>query len=825
MFKRRLLLLLALAVLAFCPLVAQMGRLTLLRSAKARTEAEARLIRRQWTPTVRGTILDRKDRVLAQDRPSYDITVDYAVLSGDWSLEKATRLARRQAGSYWRDLSPEERTGRIERVRVLCDAHLERAWDVLAQAAGVTRAEIDQKRLEVVDRVERMYQTVVERRRGEELEGFRKRDQPVTTLDQEAMERRATQPIREQGMPHVLLPRVPDSIGFGVRFMEDRLTPLVPAGQTPAADLPIDGSEEVELIPGLHVIDAGDRAYPFENVTVEVDGTTLPAAVRTGGNVDVHVEGLATHILGWVRDQVQKEDVDQRRAAIAADKEFGARVLTSTGQDRGEYQAIDRVGHVGIERAFETVLRGNRGLRETRLDTGAEQTLPAEDGRAVRLTIDINLQARVHAAMMPELGLAKVQPWHHQDSAYMPEGTPLNGAAVVLDVDTGEILAMVSTPSFSRERMRNDPDSVFRDEINVPYLNRAIGKSYTPGSIVKAMVLSEAMTNGNFTIDQRIECTGHLLPNQPTLYRCWIYKRFGTTHNAFLGHDLSGAEGIMVSCNIFFYTMGRRMGPEGMTEVFRDFGVGEAFDLGIGDEFPGQIGARNKEGKLVVRPEDAIQMAIGQGPVVWTPLHAAAAYATLARGGVVVPPRLTAEPARGLSRARNREVRITPQAAAEAMEGLSLSVNDPRGTGNHLTFESGAQGIEEPIFNAPSVSIWGKTGTADAPDEKIDPDGAGPQGGPRAAEIVRSGDHSWFVVLVGPKGERPRYSVSVVMDFAGSGGKVSGPICNQIIHGLIAEGYLPGTSNGPVASRARDGTSMARDEMSQHTTARAGEGL
>lgn len=786
MFKRRLLLLLALAGAAFVPLVGQMARLTLLQAAQARTEAEARLVRRQWTPTVRGTILDRKDRVLAQDRPSYDVTIDYQVLSGEWARERATRLVRRAAGSRWRDLSPSERAYRIEVVRGLCEAHLDRSWDALAQAAGVSRGELDQKRKDIVERVERMYQTIVDRRRAEELVALRGRDQPISIADQEAIERRATQPIHEQGIPHVLLSRVADSVAFSVRLLEDQTVPLVPAEQAPPSDVAFEGIDEIDMIPGLRVIDAGDRDYPYENVTVELDGTTLPSPVRTPGIVDVRVEGVATHILGWVRDQVQKEDVDQRREAIRTSEAFSRRVLTQAGQDRGAYQTIDRVGHVGIERSFESELRGLRGLRETKLDTGAESVLAAEPGKPVRLTIDINLQARIHAAMTPELGLARVQPWHHQDSAYMPEGTVLNGAAVVLDVDTGDILAMVSTPSFSRQRMREHPESVFADQVNVPFLNRAIAKSYTPGSVVKAMVLAEAITRGNYTSDQRIACTGHLLPNQPNLYRCWIYKRFGTTHSAFLGHDLSGPEAIMTSCNIFFFTLGRRLGAEGITETFRDFGVGEGFGLGIGDEFPGQIGARGKDGKLAVRPEDAIQMAIGQGPVVWTPLHAASAYATLARGGVVVPPRITLDAAPGVTRPKGREIRLNPEGVAESLEGLKLSVNDKNGAGNHLSIPNAGGAREELIFNVPGVMVWGKTGTADAPDQKYDPDGEGPKG----SEVARAGDHSWFVVLVGPQGDRPRYAISVVMDYAGSGAKVSGPICNQIIHALVAEGYL-----------------------------------
>ena len=114
------------------------------------------------------------------------------------------------------------------------------------------------------------------------------------------------------------------------------------------------------------------------------------------------------------------------------------------------------------------------------------------------------------------------------------------------------------------------------------------------------------------------------------------------------------------------------------------------------------------------------------------------------------------------------------------MEGLSRAVGDDLGTGHAITFD----GVKEPIFNAPGVRLWGKTGTAAASPVVGDPDGEGPSD----RTVLVSGDHSWFVVLVGR--DRPRYAISVVIDFGGSGGKVSGPITNQIVHALIAEGYL-----------------------------------
>lgn len=109
-------------------------------------------------------------------------------------------------------------------------------------------------------------------------------------------------------------------------------------------------------------------------------------------------------------------------------------------------------------------------------------------------------------------------------------------------------------------------------------------------------------------------------------------------------------------------------------------------------------------------------------------------------------------------------------------------MNEETGTGHHLLIDNA---IKENIFNAAGVKVWGKTGTATAPDLRIDPDG--PEG-PAPAEVALSGDHSWFVILAGR--DRPRYAIAVMSEYGGSGARVSGPIANQIVHALIAEGYL-----------------------------------
>lgn len=170
-------------------------------------------------------------------------------------------------------------------------------------------------------------------------------------------------------------------------------------------------------------------------------------------------------------------------------------------------------------------------------------------------------------------------------------------------------------------------------------------------------------------------------------------------------------------------------------------------------------------------------MGMGQGPIAWTPLHAANAMATLARAGGILAPRLIADQPRPAAQGR---LDYPAWSLRAALAGMEKSVSDRQGTGNHLTF---ADGRQEDIFTLPpGVRIWGKTGTAQAPSIVAPAtEGAAPQ-------VLRSGDHSWFVVMAGH--DRPRFVIAVMMEYAGSGGRVSGPIVNQIIAALHAEGYL-----------------------------------
>lgn len=807
MFHRRLLLLLACTVLAFGALGAQLGRLTMVQGQEHRQRAESKLVISEFSPTMRGRILDRKNRVLAQDRPSFNVTVDYRVISGEWAVRQAGIAARRIHGmSEWRKLAPHQRQALIDEYVPVFQQHVDHMWALLAETTGVDESRIASRREEIIRRVEAMAFSVVARRIRAELSARLATGREISPETEEEVRRRVDRPLMEQRSPHILLSQVDDTVGFALMRVADRRVDIEVVAENGRSTV----MKDVPVMPELRVVEAGAREYPKETISVDINLSTLPGPMRREGHRRITVEGVAFHILGRMKESAQLEDTQRRHERLATDPAFRERVLIpenlwqSVGGlglggrriDLGEYQDGDAAGMAGVELAREDELRGLRGVAVENLETGKRESEQPRIGQDVHLTLDIMLQARIQAIMSPEIGLAVAQEWHGKENPTLPVGTPLNGAAVVLDVDTGDILAMVSSPTISRRQLAENPGAIFNEPMNraidMPWIERASGGRYPPGSIVKALMVPASVKLGRLSLDQTIECTGHLLPNRTNLYRCWIYKgHWNTTHSAVFGGGLTAVQALMVSCNIYFYTLGQRLAPDGIVDAYTMFGLGETWDLGTGQEFAGWLGPLGDRSRL--RIGDAILMGIGQGPVAWTPVHAADAYATLARGGIRLRPRIIDE---GGS-SEPKDLKLDPRSVSEAMQGLYEAVNNIRGTGHHVDIEIANEPQRFNHFNAPNVTVWGKTGTAEAPlirvkeGDPLYPWGLDDLSLPPGERLLRKGDHSWFVVMVGRKGEgRPQYVISVVMEYAGSGGKVSGPIVNQIIHALIAEGYL-----------------------------------
>ncbi len=758
LFHRRLALVAGLTLGAFALPAAQIVRLAGLNHEEAVAQAEKRLELTRSLPTTRGRILDRKGRVLAQSRPSYDIAVDYPVLTGQWAFQQASRRARQLAGPTWAQMPARDRERMVQDLEPEFRAQLDEAWATFAQISGLSRAELEERQSAVVQRVVRIG-AALRARAEREREAAREKGEGVPADLPRLV-------VREESQPHVILHNVEDRLAFA-------FLPLVDRGADRAAGDRAGGSGPAgTFIPGLRVLDTQGREYPFERVEVAIDRSSFPGPLKSEQAVGITVDGVATHVLGLMKPQFTEEDEQAR------DAERARRGMS--GVDAGAYRPGDAAGRAGVERAAEFDLRGLRGSVRQRLDSQGETRIEPTPGRDVPLTIDVMLQARVQALLDPRTGLTTVQPWHGNHT--VPLGSALSGAAVVIEVSSGDVLALVSSPSYTREQLRVGDESVLADPVAAALVNRAIGKPYPPGSIVKPLIYAGAATGWGgaapvIPLDFAVSCTGHFLPNNPRTLQCWIFKQFQTTHAETIGHDLGAAEALMVSCNIYFYTLGKMLGPRGIIDLYGRFGVGPGeAPLGIGEQFPGVAGAEGGAAKTT--SSEAILMGIGQGPVAWTPLHAADAYATLARGGVRLPPRIRRDVA-----GERTDLNLNPAAVRVALDGLRKAVRDERGTAHHVSVEVDGVATRELTINAPRVEVWGKSGTADAPALLS-------EGQPGERAVLRDGDHSWLVCLVGPQGGEPRYAIAVVIDYGGSGGKVSGPVANQIIHALIAEGYL-----------------------------------
>lgn len=808
MFHRRVLLLGTLALVAFIALSVRLAWMTTVQGAESRARAAQRLVTETWLPTVRGTVYDRKGRVLAGDRASYDIAIDYRVLAGQWVYSDrsgslrgieiptyATRLARRANPGVWEELGEAQQARIIAEFEAALRARVDAMFAYVSSVTGTPVSELMERRAQILSRVGAMKGEYTARTRARELEKHERRGYVPDESDLARIERIAAQPIAEEVRAHTMVPSVSDELGFTVLRQCVRTAPIVSRVG--------EGGDESQqkallepVLPGLAVLDATSRIYPYDTIPVRIDRRSFPPPLQSEEAVTMKPRDVASLILGSVREGLQAEDVQRRAQALRDDGELRARSLTEKGTDRGRYFNADRIGRSGVERSFEDHLRGLRGVSVENLQTGEVVETPSMPGMDLQLTLDVMLQARIRAILDPSLGLTRVQPWHmNEEPLYTPLGTELDAGVIVLEVATGEILAMVSTPvppgdgDWSRFGVRTEEQQRRYEAIHSPWVNKAIAKPYPPGSVAKAIMLTEAAKRGFYAQGERIEATGHLLPNQPNKFRSWIYKQNpGVTHFLQLGRHPDGVDALMVSSNVFFFTLGRRMGPEVIAQAYADYGVGTAYGLGVGYEWPGSIGALSgPQDGSDINLDDATLMGIGQGPVTWTPLHAADAFATLARQGNRISPRLVRD-----GRAPEVEnLRLPSWAVRDALSGLHEVVSNVQyGTGRAIRYDD--LGSEPaPIFNAPGVSVWGKTGTATAPAVLYDPDRVGDENGPLEPVIVRKGDHSWFVTLVGPEGGNPQYAIAVIVDYAGSGGRVSGPINNQIIHALIEEGYLP----------------------------------
>ncbi len=435
----------------------------------------------------------------------------------------------------------------------------------------------------------------------------------------------------------------------------------------------------------------------------------------------------ACHIIGLLRPLNSTED-KQGRTTWKADVPIESKLASNLPGDL--------IGASGIERLCEGLLRGSRGYRSLQRTGQMLEEIPARFGSDAQLTIDIELQRALADVL--------VRP----------------GAIVVLDVPTGEVLAMVSLPTYDLNTYRREFGRLSEDYVSLPLWNRAVSVRYPPGSTIKPLAALAGLGSGAITPTTTFYCKGYL--HSPDAFRCWTWELHHSGHG-----DLDVVGALEHSCNVFFYNVGEQLGVRRMCQWMGEFGFSDVPGTGLPEERSGQL----PDPRRVLGSGEARFLAIGQGRINVSPMHVANAMATIARDGRFLTPLLV----RQLE--GRQKIRSIPSSAEQlrlVREGLYKVVNSPSGTAYKYAHD-------------PEIEICGKTGTAQTAPRRIDSNGNGRIDSDD--RIVCSGDTAWFAGFAPYR--NPRIAFAVVVEYSQTGGGATcGPIAKQVVSLCRAFGYM-----------------------------------
>ena len=431
--------------------------------------------------------------------------------------------------------------------------------------------------------------------------------------------------------------------------------------------------------------------------------------------------GAYAHVIGYVA-KVSDRDVK----AIRDKGEQPPSILFNPGF---------RIGRQGIEKSLDTDLRGEAGGKRVEVDARgrvvAEDVAgskPAVQGAEVMLTLDNDVQNRALEVFGEEAG-----------------------SCVVMDVRNGDILAMVSSPSFDPNLFVSGvPSKIYRalaDYERRPLLDKALGGTFAPGSTFKPIVGLAAMKRG-WDPNRRVVCNGSF----------FLGRRFACLgrHGAL---DMRGA--IKASCNVYFMTVATEFGPDAIAETAREMGFGQTFDIGLTGQKAGLVPDREWRRRNPVRgdgkwyPGETPSYGIGQGALNVNALQLAVYTARIANGRKAVTPRLI-KSIGGVEQTAGRDFADLPfdTAMLKVLRDGMEAVTDVGGTG----FRNSQLGLG-------AVRMAGKTGTAQAQNY-----GAGSRKG--AGRPWAQKDHNLFIAYAPT--DNPRYAVSVIVQHGGLGGGTAG---------------------------------------------------
>jgi penicillin-binding protein 2 len=424
---------------------------------------------------------------------------------------------------------------------------------------------------------------------------------------------------------------------------------------------------------------------------------------------------FAAHLLGYVRE-ANEEQLRQ-----------------------GRYRRGDMVGQTGLERLLDEHLRGRDGGQSIEVDAMGrpvrlvQQTEP-HPGAQVTTTIDRRIQEAAEQALDGHAG-----------------------AIVVMDPRNGDVLALASAPAYPIDRFTGTIDrdawlAVVRDP-NHPMLNRALQTQYAPGSVFKVVVTAAGLQEGTLTPMDHVYCNGQFHLGG------WTFKDWKEGGHG--GVDLRRA--VAQSCNVFFYQAGLKIGGAAIAKYAQAFGFGTATGVDLQSEKPGFLPQpKIRRGKQIWQAGETVNMSIGQGVLLVTPIQVARFMAAVANGGVLWKPRLVQRVERADRGTVYSDpgqvvghVDLSPVVWAFLKEALWAVVNEG-GTG------AGAR--------IPGLDVAGKTGTAQTIAN---------------SKASRGEDHAWFAAFAPVKD--PEVVVVVLVERGGKGGQVAAPIARKVLNAIFLE--------------------------------------
>ncbi len=459
-----------------------------------------------------------------------------------------------------------------------------------------------------------------------------------------------------------------------------------------------------------------DQVEYFEENALRLSGIEIEVKP-----VREYPEGmLASHLLGYIAEVSEKE---------------------LEMPDNADFNSGDYIGKSGIERSYEKYLHGEDGGRQIEVDARGRflrimnETLPVP-GQSLVLTIDRELQKVTEKAL--------------GDKA---------AAAVVMDVNTGEILSFASSPGFDptlfTRRLSSEQWGTYLDDIRHPLENKVVRGQYPPGSTFKIITALAGLSEGLIDENTAVNCTGEYKLGNGT-FRCWNKKGHGRV-------NLRTA--LRESCDVYFYALGEKLGVDRIALYARKFGLGDPTGIGMDGEKSGLVPTSAwKEKKTGIKwyRGETLPVSIGQGSLLTTPLQLAAMTSGLATNGTIYKPHIVkrildreGKSAKEFPPEIMKSIDLKPEHFRLVREGLWAVVNEPRGTG-------AAARLYE-------VKVAGKTGTSQVVKMKES----------KKALAYKHRDHALFVAFA--PFDKPEIAVAVVVEHGEHGGGAAAVAAGQIL--------------------------------------------